>query len=242
MRTSVVLFVSCLSLLLSACAEQETLTPKLWSVPTGGVSSSALNGNLIVGYLDELDDQIAAVDITEQRLVWRSAVGEGNSFSRGFAINEKAVFVFLRNKGLYVYDRQGEVLKQLVPPKEDGEEIGRASAGIGLLGSRFYIPNERRLYAYDVSNPGEPTLLWQRTLPNPIASLAVAPDGVYVGGVSLSPKANILKLSPVDGRELWQGDLQGFGQGVPSTQALAVAGEQVIAYSFEVVVHRRMLY
>ena len=93
MRTSVVLFVSCLSLLLSACAKQETLTPKLWSVPTGGVSSSALNGNLIVGYLDKLNDQIAAVDITERKLVWRSAVGEGNSFSRGFAINEKAVFV-----------------------------------------------------------------------------------------------------------------------------------------------------
>ena len=106
-----------------------------------------------------------------------------------------------------MYSRQGEVLKQLVPPKEAGEEIGRVSAGIGLLGSRLYIPNERRLYAYEVSNPGEPVLLWQRTLPNPIASLAVTPDGVYVGGVSLSPKANILKLSPVDGRELWQGDL-----------------------------------
>jgi outer membrane protein assembly factor BamB len=221
----------CPLVMLSACAQHTDLTPKLWSVHIEGVFNSVVDGNLMVGYLAGINDQVIAVDLPTHEILWQSAKGISTNYELALAINQEAVFVYLSGKGLHVYSRTGELLSQQPAlPKGEGQEISQVTASLVLFGSTLLLPLDTQLYAYDVSAPSNPTLLWQHAFPQPVFALAADSEGVYVGGVASDPGNGLVKLSLNDGREVWRGDVKFFGQYAPLTQAVAVIGEQIIVY------------
>ncbi len=201
-----------------------------------GFGESVHSENLILGYVpigEGGGGRIAAVSLSSREVLWYSDSSIRFDSSRIVAANAQAVFVFLNGKGLYIYDRQGKELAVIVPEGSDALEGGGFGATPTLLGTSLFIPTGSYLYAYDVSVPDKPVELWRRTFEARISSLAVDEAYVYIGGVSERAEANILKLSVNDGQNLWQGDLQGFGRDRPFAQLLTVAGEQLLAYAFE---------
>ncbi len=231
------LLILFISSLLGACSGQANLTPKQWALQVEGYGESLLSENLIFGYVPNAAEggggRITAVDLGERAVLWSSDAALRFDSSQIVAANAQAVFVFLNGKGLHIYDRQGQRLAVVVPEGPDALEGGTFGAAPTLLGTHLLIPTGPYLYAYDVSVPSKPVELWRRTFQTRIWSLTVDENHVYVGGVSKGAEANILKLSAEDGRDLWQGDLEAFGRDQPAAMVLTVAGEQLLAYTFE---------
>lgn len=86
--------------LLGACAEQGDLTPKLWSLPVGGYGVSTLEDDLLVGYLSVTTEQIAAVDVAERKVLWRSEEAELATFSPNAIVSDQTTYVFLAGTSL----------------------------------------------------------------------------------------------------------------------------------------------
>ena len=219
-------------IVMSACSQPSApnLTPKLWSTPVGGFGPSVLGNDLLVGYLDGIGEQFAAVDVNTRNIVWRSEKGEAISFTQDVAIGEEAIYIFLNGKGLIVYSRTGEVLARVSPPGEDGAEGGAIGAGLVLQNDILYAPNGRHLYAYNVSEPSNPVLLWKVSFPKTLLSLTADTQGVYIGGAVFGIPSSISKLSSATGEELWTTNPEKIGDDPLTVQVLELSAGTLLAY------------
>ena len=227
-----------LTFLLSACSflQSQSSVDELWAIPVSGYGSSSLSGDLFLGYTPESDGEgarISAVSLDEREILWQSEKSIAFDSSPILAVDDNAVYIFLNGKGLFIYSRSGTLLSS--PTLPDGDEAlgGSFGAAPTLLGTKLFVPNGPHLYAYDVDEPSQPSLLWRRTFDTSVSSLMTTTDGLYIGGVSQSAEGNILKLSPDNGQEIWQANLESFGKDKPFVQALVTVDAKIIAYSYE---------
>lgn len=124
----------CALLITIACSQPAApnLTPKSWSIPIGGFGPSVLQDGLLVGYLDGIGEQFAAVDIAARSVIWHSEKGGAVSFTKDMAVSQGVVYIFLSGKGLQVYSKTGQILSRVPLPEGDNADGGRIGAGLVL--------------------------------------------------------------------------------------------------------------
>ncbi len=212
------------------------LTPVLWTAPVNGSGRTVLLDNLMIGTTQPSEGSpryLLAVDVVKREIAWRYPVGNAFIPDRQFALNDELAVIFLKSAGLLVLSRQGELLAKVPPPLPDEAIEGVAGAGPLFFQTRLYVPNDKFLYAYDMTNPSAPTLVWRKDFEKTLWSLAVDDEGTIYAGISEYTGLSALRaLAPENGTVLWQADTatpQQVEGGVYAPTALTLNGDKLIA-------------
>lgn len=236
------------SLLLTSCTKSESAdgTPVIWSTQVYGSGYSLVVDEQIIGFtLNENGSwHLTAVSLENGEILWKSKKPTLGTKRRPSIIRDGDYLFHDAGNDLRVYLLGGTELASVAHPNPSGG--GTPGARLVLDGDRLFIPNGEYVYVYDVSNPLEPTLVWQNEQPKLLNGLAVDERGdVYIvlnAGYSVDYRGNVLKLSGEDGRELWRSDtrdsrIDQFGAGtytgIVSGRLVVEAGSRYIAYDLQ---------
>lgn len=194
------------SLLLTSCARSE------FPSETSVVRSTLING---YGYNLTVEDQSIGVTLSEDGNWYLTAVSLENGDilwkSEEAWLNEYRPI--LASDGTYLFGDKGDSLqvylldgaKVLSIPHPGDLGTNPEGTRLVLENDRLFIPNGNWLYVYDVSNPVEPTLLWQSEQPKILSGVDVDERGdVYITLFAGDYEDSVFKLSGDDGRELWR--------------------------------------
>ena len=227
-----------LTFLTAACQTKPStanLTPIAWTLRVDGFGPTLTVGNTLVGFSGDVGEQwsVVAVDLPTHTVAWRDPIeqnflGIGNELLAGDSEN---VFALIPGEGLRIYSTDTGKLATLALP----DEVMDVAFGAGprLFGDKLFITNDNKLYAYDVSAPDRPTLLWQQVFETRLWALNLDDEGkqLYVGVAKYQGKSNLQAVDPEDGHVVWTADttytdLQTFAQ---APTAISVEAGRVIA-------------
>lgn len=224
---SIILLVAC-----NVTSAWEGITVN-WSVSVNGFGTNIVSGNQLIGFAD-FSNTLLSVDVKTQEISWQENLNNSQHISyRQLTSDGKSIFAYIPGQGLHTYSLSGELLSKIpAPPSLPSDSAGIYGAGPILYQQNLYLPINNVLFAYDISNPKQPKLLWEREfVESSLWALAVDDKGgIYVGVTQQSP-TTLQSLNPQNGQTLWTADttpptIEG---GVPAPTALTVVGEKVIA-------------
>ena len=239
MKISKFLSVTVLFVILTGCGGGRSspapdLTPTLWSTEVDGYGLTILSDNLMLGFVRGADGNgtLVAIDLERREVAWRYTFGRGSILGRPLTTGGDNIYVFVRDRGLMILSRQGELISETPPPAPDVASESIYAAGPVFYQGRLYVPNDKLLYAYDVTDAKNPTLVWRQVFEKPVSALAISQEGfLYIGIAEYTGAGSVRALVPEDGTELWQSSTATPGPvGTDGyTTALALDGDKVIA-------------
>lgn len=223
---------------LVACDEPlsttQSLTPVLWTTPVDGYGLTILSDDLMLGFVSSAQGKgtLVAVNLTAHEVAWRYQVGTAHVFGRQMTTDGENIYVFANDRGLLALSKQGNLLSETLPPAPDEAVEGIYAAGPVFHEGRLYVPSDKLVYAYNVTDPSAPTLVWRQAFEKPVSALVVGQDGsLYIGVAEYTGADSVRALAPEDGTTLWRASTATPGPMNTDgyTTALALDGDKVIA-------------
>jgi outer membrane protein assembly factor BamB len=213
-------------------------TPVLWEVEIDGYGKNVLLDNLILGFGNFYNDSyrsLLAVNVADNNIKWRVDFENiGHIFDSQVTANGGTAFVYIPALGLHIYSKTGELLSKTPPPDSvinNPNPYSFVSSGPTIHNQFLYLPIAGFLFAYDISNPREPKLLWEQEVAKALTALAVDEKGtIYVGIALGNGNGSLQSLDPQNGEPVWEADTSLTADpndaGTPS--AIITLGEKVI--------------
>ena len=211
-------------------------TPILWDVSLSGFGEVERVDSLLLGMADlATEDRLVAVDLDNRDIAWKSDVV---NFQSGRLVTaSKGDYIYaqiIQAEGFYIYTKRGELISHVRFP--DPFESRSLSIHPTIDSNKLYISNGRHLYAYDLTDPVNPSLVWKISYDYDFKTMTVDNEGNLFVSMATTKDLDVAlkQLNPVDGSVIWQASTRTEEESVlqRSAYTLEVDGGKLFAIAF----------